>query len=95
MEGALNDSVLEKVLLAAEQTFHLEHTRVSLNSRLIEDFNLSRFGVLRFALYLEEIFDIELSDEVLNRCSTLGDIVKYLSRHYFRDIALPLSPLAA
>jgi acyl carrier protein len=73
MEGALNDSVLEKVLLAVEQTVYLENTRVSLTTRLAEDLNLGRFGVLRLALYLEEIFDLELSDDVLSRCSTIGD----------------------
>jgi acyl carrier protein len=90
MEGALNHSVLEKVLLAVEETTHLAATRVGLGTRLVEDLNLGRFGLLRFALYLEELFDLQLSDEALNRCSTIGDIVKHLSRHYFRDIAWPV-----
>ena len=95
MEGALNNSVLERVLVAIEGITPRSGTRIGLTTRLKEDLDLGRFRLLRLALHLEEMFDAELSDDTLNRCTTVGDIVRYLSRHYFRDADFPALGMAA
>ena len=95
MEGALNNAVLEKVLLAVEKATYARDSRIRSTTRLADDLELGRFGLLRLALCLEEIFDIELPDEALKRFFSLGDIVKYLSRHYFQDVEFPALAAAA
>ena len=85
METALTNFVFDRVTLAIEQTTHLGDLLLTSTTRLAEDLQLGKFGLLKLALYLEEIFDIELSDELVNRFATVGDIVTYLSRNYFRD----------
>ena len=94
MEGALNNSVLERVLVAVER-MHGGNARIGLKTRLREDLGLGRLRLLKLALRLEEMFDAELSDETLSRCSTIGDIVRYLSRHYFHDADFPALGMAA
>ena len=37
-------------------------------------------------MYLEEAFDVELSDDVLEQVVTVADIVRYISGHHFQDI---------
>lgn len=95
MQSALNDSVLEKVVLAVEQTAHVEAPGISAAARLAEDLAIGWFGRLKLAIYLEEAFDIELPDEAVERFVTVADIVSYFSRRYFRDVAVPAVAFAA
>ena len=46
---------------------------------------LSGFGKLKLAIFLEEIFDIELSNEKVEQFATVSDIVKYIGMHCFRN----------
>ncbi|MBV8397253.1 MAG: acyl carrier protein [Acetobacteraceae bacterium] len=85
METALTNFVFDRVRLAIEQTTYLGDLVLTWTTRLIDDLELGKFGMLKLALYLEEVFDIELSDELVSRFATIGDIVTHLSRHYFRD----------
>ena len=86
MQIALNNSVLDRVILAIGQTTHLGDQKVTLETRLTCDLALGGFGRLKLAIYLEEVFDVELSDDILERAVTVADIVKYISEHYFEDI---------
>ena len=95
METALNESVLELVTCAIEQTTFAGDFVITGATRLAEDLALGRFGLIKLALYLEEIFDIELSDEALSRFAKVGDIVAHLSRNYFRDADISLLAEAA
>ncbi len=86
MQVALNSSVFNRVILAIEQTTCIEDRRVTLETRLTCDLALGGFGRLKLAVYLEEIFDIELSDDVVERFVTIADIVRYIGGHYFQDV---------
>ena len=90
MDGVLNNSVLERVLVAMEETTGVRNAEITLATRLKEDLELGWLELLKLALYLEEIFSVELSDEILRRCRNVGDIARYLSRLYFRDLECPV-----
>ena len=89
MEVALNSSVLDRVVLAIEQTTYKEEFGITSATRLADDLHLGRFGRAKLALSLEEVFEIELPDQALKRFSTIGDIVEYLYRYYLPDVELP------
>jgi acyl carrier protein len=78
-----------KVVRAVEQTTYVGELRITSATRLMGDLGLGRFDFLKLAIYLEEAFDIELPDEAIKAFVTVGDIVKYLSRRYFRDVEFP------
>ena len=86
MQAALDSYVFDRVILAIEQTIHLGDCRITLETRLAGDLTLSGFSRIKLAMCLEELFTIELPDEVLERFLTVADIVKYMGRHYFRDV---------
>jgi len=65
-----------------------------MNTKLVDDWGLGRFGLLKLAIYLEEAFDLELPDEAIARFLTVADIVSYFSRRYFRDFQSPLPVVA-
>ncbi len=86
MQAALEDFVFDRVVLAIERATYVGDRKVALETRLVCDLTLGGFDRLKLAVYLEEIFDIELSDEVLERFATVADIVKHVGRHYFQDV---------
>ncbi len=94
MEAAVNNFVSRKVVSAVGKTVHLEASFISDGSRLADDLALGRFGRLKLAIYLEEIFDLELPDDVLAGFSTVADIVRYISHRYFRNIDSSIAAMA-
>jgi acyl carrier protein len=95
MQYGPGNAIFEKVVLAVEQTVYTIGTSLSPASRLADDLRLGRFGRIRLALYLEETFDVEISDEAVDRFDTVGDIVRYVDRWCLdgTDLAPPYIPL--
>ncbi len=87
MHSAFNESVFQKVVLAINRTTRGRATQVSLSTRLADDLALSRRGRLMLAIHLEDIFDIELPNDVSNGFVSIADIVAYSSSRYFQDAA--------
>jgi acyl carrier protein len=50
---------------------------------------------VKLGIYLEELFDLEIPEDVLKGFVTLANIVQYLSRRFFRDGEFPAPALAA
>jgi acyl carrier protein len=94
MGSVFDSSVFDKVARAIEQTTYISPAEVTTNTRLVDDLALGRFGRMRLAINLEELFDLELPNDVVARFVTVADIVNYFSRHYFRDYQFRL-PVAA
>jgi acyl carrier protein len=86
MEASIDRVVLDRVVHAIGQINDTSDFEITLETRLAGDLKLGRMGRMRLGICLEEVFDIELSDEVLERAVTVADVVKYLSRRYYRDI---------
>ena len=95
MESAFDSLVFDKVVLAIGKTLRVEPSRLSRSTRLVDDLSLGGFARLKLALCLEDLFDMELQNDTVERFQTLGDIVSYFSFRYFRDIEMtPLSATA-
>ena len=90
MTSAFDGFVLNRVALAVGQVTHVDPATISGRTRLTKDLALGRFGRLRLAICLEEVFDVELSDEVVASFVTVDDVVGYFSRRYFRDFSAPV-----
>lgn len=95
MQSAFNSSAFAKVALAIKQIKRVDISGLSQATRLVDDLAIGRFGRLKLAVCLEELFDIELQNNAVEQFDTLGDIVTYLSYRYFRDIEPSALTLAA
>ncbi|MEA2792448.1 MAG: hypothetical protein QOG73_4854 [Acetobacteraceae bacterium] len=80
MQITFADVHFDKVVLAVEQTVYLDGQTVSPATRLDDDLQLRRFDRIRLAMYLEEIFDVEFSDDAVECFGTVGDIASYMNR---------------
>lgn len=86
MQIPLDHFVLDKVISAIERTIRIGQRKVTLHTKLTPDLALSGFGKLKLAIFLEEIFDVELSNERVEQFATVSDIVKYIGLRCFRDV---------
>jgi acyl carrier protein len=87
MEAAINRSVLNRVVHAIRRTNDtFRDFDVTLETRLADDLKLGRIGRMMLGISLEEVFKIDLPDEILENAVTVADIVKYMARRYYRDI---------
>jgi acyl carrier protein len=89
MASSSHNVVFSKVVSAVGQTVHIESERLTSASRLVDDLRLGRLGRLRLALRLEEMFDLELPDEAVERFQTVADIVRYMARWGLEDADVP------
>ena len=95
MQAALDSFVFDRVVLAIKRATYIGDRKVALETHLVCDLTLGGFDRLKLAVDLEEMFDIKLSDEVLEQFATVADIVKYVGRHYFQDVeSLRLAKIA-
>lgn len=95
MQSAFNSSVFDKVVLAVERTVHAKLPGLSRSTRLADDLALSRLGRMRLAMALEDIFDVELEDDVVERFVDLGGIAGYFSDRHIGDTEPPTLAIAA
>jgi acyl carrier protein len=95
MTSAFDGFVLNRVALAVGRATNVDPATISRGTRLTEDLALGRFGRLRLAICLEEVFEVELSNEIVARFLTVGDVVGYVSRRYFTDFSAPVRAPAA
>ncbi len=95
MPSVVRNAAFQKVVFAVQQTTHVEASCISESTRLKDDLAFGRFRRNKFALCLEDIFDLELSNDVMERFTTVADVVSYFSWRYFRDVEHPAIRAAA
>ena len=95
MQPAFRNSVFDKLVLAIGQTTFIEAPGIWPSTRLADDLALGGVGRLKLAIYLEEVFGVELPDEALDRFVVVADIIDYFSSRYFRDVEFPVLAEAA
>ncbi len=89
MPSEMRDMVFDKVVTAVEQTVYVGGESVTPTSRLVDDLRVGPFARLKLALYLEETFEVEISDEAVAHFDTVGDIVRYMSRWSLASLDRP------
>ena len=95
MQTAFHNSVLARVVLAIERATQRDPADIVPSTRLVNDLGLGRIGRLRVAICLEEAFDHELSDDIVDRSVTVADIVSYFGHRYFSDYDYPVPAVPA
>ncbi len=65
---------------------NIEAACISESTRFKDDLAFKHFSLIKFSLYLEDVFDHELPNDVVERFTTVADVVNYFSYRYFRDV---------
>lgn len=91
MQPGIQEIVASKIAFALQQTTYIEGVIISDATSLAIDLRLGRLGRIKLALYLEDIFELEIPNEVVDTFEVVGDIVRYCSGRYFQDHGFAVS----
>jgi hypothetical protein len=87
MTDAFESNILAKLSVAIRQFDALSDMPVAMDTRFAEDLCLSRSATIEFARRAGGMFAVDFSQETILRFQAVGDLVRFLSRHFFQDVA--------
>ncbi|MBP5835810.1 acyl carrier protein [Candidatus Phytoplasma meliae] len=73
--------ILEKIKTLIATQLSLEPNIITLKTRFKEDLGLDSLDALELAMEVEKIFNISISDVVLQNFKTVEDIVVYITNN--------------
>lgn len=57
---------------------------ITMQSSLVLDLGLTSYDIIEVCAYLEDMFSVEISEEILPNLSTVGDLVTYIEGYSSR-----------
>ena len=70
--------VLEKLTKIISEQLEVDQSIISESSTITGDLGADSLDLVDLAMSIEDEFDIELSDEVLDKIKTVGDLAAYI-----------------
>lgn len=71
----------EKIKQILCEDFDIDEADIALDTQFLEDLGFDELDMADLCMSLEDIFDKELSDEVLENIVTVGDMVSYIEEN--------------
>ncbi len=73
--------VLEKIIDILCDQLDLDREQVTEDSEIIDDLGADSLDIVDLVMTLEEEFDTEITDEMIEGMKTVGDVVKFVEEH--------------
>jgi acyl carrier protein len=81
MLDSLRDRIYDKVLKTITDISGHSPTELTGRTELIVDLGLDSLAIFEIVIELEETFDLQITDEDVERIKTVDDVVDYIYRH--------------
>ena len=72
--------VLEKIKKIISEQLEVDQSIISEGSTITGDLGADSLDLVDLAMSIEDEFDIELSDEALDKIKSVGDLVAYIEK---------------
>ena len=73
--------IFEKVRDILVEQLDLSKDSITPESSIMEDLGADSLDVVDLVMSLEDEFDVEIPDEMIENIRTIGDIVRYIEEH--------------
>ncbi|MBO5929240.1 MAG: acyl carrier protein [Clostridia bacterium] len=73
--------VLEKVKAILSTQFDVEEDTITPETNIMEDLGADSLDVVDMLMSLEDEFDVEISDEEIEKLQTVAEVVAYIEEH--------------
>lgn len=74
-------NTFDKVAELVQGHLGVDASEVLMTSNFQNDLRADSLAIVEFVMELEEVFDVEIPDEVSADLKTVGDVVKYIEDH--------------
>ncbi len=73
--------VLEKIIDILCDQLDLDREQVTEDSEIIDDLGADSLDIVDLVMTLEEEFDTEITDEMIEGMKTVGDVARFVEEH--------------
>ena len=73
--------VFEKIRALISDQLDIDEDKITMESAVIEDLGADSLDVVDLIMGLEEEFNVEVPDEIVEDIKTVGDIVRYMEEN--------------
>ena len=70
--------MFEKLKNLFVEELQIDEADITMDAELIKDLGINSIELADLVMLCEEKFDIEIDDEDIHKCVTVGDVVNYL-----------------
>jgi acyl carrier protein len=70
--------VLERIKELIKSELNVPEEKINMDSRLAEDLGADSIDAVELIMKIEDVFNIQVSDEQAQNIKTVGDIVRYV-----------------
>jgi acyl carrier protein len=81
VERRIHMDVLEKIIDILCDQLDLDREQVTEDSEIIDDLGADSLDIVDLVMTLEEEFDTEITDEMIEGMKTVGDVARYVEEH--------------
>ncbi len=75
----MSDSLMEQIRALVSEQLGVDPAALNAEASILEDLGADSLDVVELVMAIEEVFDIEISDEDTEALRTLGDVEKYVA----------------
>ncbi len=73
--------ILDKIKEIFLHDFEIDEEEITLETNIYDDLGLDEIDAYDMVMSVEDTFGMELPDEVLEKISTIGDLVKFIENN--------------
>lgn len=73
--------IFEKIATIIAEQLQIDQSKITLESKVIDDLKADSLDVVELLMALEEEFDISVDEDEAGKLSTVGDIVKLIENN--------------
>jgi acyl carrier protein len=77
----VGDNLETRIRLIVADQLGVELREVTSDANIVEDLSADSLDVVELVMAIEEAFDIEVSDEDVERMRTISDMERYVNEH--------------
>ncbi len=77
----MGDNLETRIRLLVADQLGVELREVTSDANIVEDLSADSLDVVELVMAIEEAFDIEVSDEDVERMRTISDMERYVNEH--------------
>jgi acyl carrier protein len=71
----------ERVVQIIAEELNIEPESLTLSTHITDDLNADSLDAMEVILKIEEEFDVEIPDDIVQRIQTIADVVEFLDNH--------------
>ncbi len=75
----MSNSLIEQIRGLVSEQLGVDPAALNAEASILEDLGADSLDVVELVMAIEEVFDIEISDEDTEAMRTLGDVEKYVA----------------